>query len=267
MSQIRLALTAALLAGGAARALAAPDCSADALNALHVADVTVTEAAPVAASGTTPAFCDVKCTVVTRGEGAPDGSARFAMQFPDAWTQRFFFMGVGGNAGTLNPAVNAVDRASTLDKGYVTAVTDTGHTGNGTDASWVRGPDGKLDAAKVADFFHRAAHDVTLAGKQFSQAFYGAPVKRAYFDGCSTGGRMAMMEAERYPTDFDGIIAGDPNMDYNAGLLRVVVQKAAFASPEAYLSPASLAAIDKAVTARCDRLDGAPDGLVQDPAR
>ena len=130
----RMAFAATLLAGTASSAFAAPSCTPEALNALHVASVTVTEATPVAAT----------C-------------------------------------------------AASLGKGYVTAVTDTGHVGNGTDASWVRMPDGRRDEAKVTDFLHRAAHDVALAGKQFAQAFYGTPVQHAYFDGCSTGGRMAMM--------------------------------------------------------------------------
>jgi feruloyl esterase len=263
----RMAFAAALLAGTASSAFAAPSCTVEALNALHVPNLTVTEAAPVTATAATPAYCDVKGTVVTHGEGAPTGSARFAMQLPNTWRQRFFFMGVGGNAGSLTPAVNAVDRAASLGKGYVTAVTDTGHAGDGTDASWVRTPDGRRDEAKVTDFLHRAAHEVTVAGKQFAQAFYGAQVQHAYFDGCSTGGRMAMMEAERYPTDFDGIIAGDPNMDYHAALLRFVVQKAALVSPASYLSPDTLRAVDKVVTTRCDMLDGAADGLIQDPAR
>jgi feruloyl esterase len=258
---------AALLAGTASAALAHPECSPDALNALHVPGMTVASASPVASSGTTPAWCNVQATIVTRGEGAPDGSARVALQLPDQWQQRFFFMGVGGNAGTLMPAVNATDRLSALGKGYVTAVTDTGHLGNGTDASWVRGPDGKPDAAKVTDFFYRAAHDATETGKAFARAYYAEPVQHAYFDGCSTGGRMAMMEADRYPADFDGIIAGDPNMDYHAGLQRFVVQRAAFASASAWLPPSLLTAIDKRVTERCDAIDGATDGLVQNPAR
>ena len=260
-----LAVIAALLIGTSA--FARPECSPDGLNAMGVPGVTVTSTALVPAKGDTQAYCSVQATIVTHGEGAPDGSARIALQMPDAWKQRFFFMGTGGNAGTLVPAVNATDRALALGKGYVTALTDTGHTGNGTDAGWVRTPDGQRDEAKVADFFHRAAHIAAVSGKQFAQAYYAEPVQRAYFDGCSTGGRMAMMEAERYPTDFDGIIAGDPNMDYHATLQRFLVQKAAFASPAAWLSPPLLAAIDKAVTARCDAIDGATDGLVQDPAR
>lgn len=260
-------LAAILLAGTASVALAAPACTTEALNALHVPNLSVTQAMPVAATGGTPAYCAVQGTLTTHGEGAPDGSARVVIQLPETWQQRFFSMGVGGNAGTLNPAVNATDRAAALGKGYVVIVTDTGHTGNGTDANWVLSPDGKRDTAKITDFFYRAEHDVTVTGKQFAQAFYAAPVQHAYFDGCSNGGRMAMMEADRYPTDYDGIIAGDPGMDYNSAMLRLVVQKAALASPAAYLPQALLVVIDKRVTERCDAIDGATDGLVQDPAR
>jgi feruloyl esterase len=260
-------IAALLLAGSVSAALAKPDCTVDALNALHVSGVQITQASAIAAAGTAPAHCAVQGTMDTRGENAPPGSARFALQLPDAWQQRFFFMGVGGNAGTLTPSVNATDRLSALGKGYAVIVQDSGHVGNGTDAGWLRTPDGKRDQAKMVDFMYRAAHDVTVTGKQFAKAYYAAPVEHAYFDGCSTGGRMAMMEAERYPIDFDGIIAGDPAMDYHSTLLRFSVQKAALSSPAAYLSSETLRMVDKVVTARCDAIDGAADGLVQNPAR
>lgn len=259
-------IAALLLAGSASCALAKTDCTVDALNALHVAGVHVTEATATAAAGSVPAHCAVQGTMDTTGDNAPAGSARFLVQLPDAWQQRFFLMGVGGNAGTLTPSVNATDRLSALGKGYAVIVQDSGHVGNGTDAGWLRTPDGKQDRAKMVDFLYRAAHDVTVTGKKFAQAYYAAPVQHAYFDGCSTGGRMAMMEAERYPTDFDGIIAGDPAMDYHSTLLRFAVEKAALSSPAAYLSPDTLRMVDKVVTARCDAIDGATDGLVQNPA-
>jgi feruloyl esterase len=265
MKAINITAAAILLSGTGSAAFAAPACTVDALNALHVAGVTVTAASPAAATEAAPALCDVHGTVVTHGEGVPDGLAKFAMQLPETWRQRFFSMGVGGNAGRLVPAVNATDQASAPGKGYVTIVNDTGHVGNGTDANWVLGPDGKRDTVKVTDFFFRAEHNVTVAGKQFAQSYYAEPVKHAYFDGCSTGGRMAMMEAEHYPADYDGIIAGDPNMDYHGGMLRFVVQKAALSSPAAYIPQSLLVAIDKKITARCDAIDGATDGLVQNP--
>jgi feruloyl esterase len=259
-------IAAVLLAGSASCALARPDCSVDALTALHVAGVHVTKATATAATATVPAHCVVEGTMDTKGDGAPPGSARFLLRLPDAWRQRFFLMGVGGNAGTLTPAVNAVDRESALGKGYAVIVQDSGHIGNGTAAGWLRTPDGKPDRAKIVDFEYRAAHDVTVTGKMFARAYYAEPVRHAYFDGCSTGGRMALLEAERYPKDFDGIIAGDPAMDYRSTLLRFAVQKAALSSPAAYLSPETLRMVDKTVTARCDAIDGATDGLVQNPA-
>ena len=259
------ALCAVAMAGAAVSARAAPECSAAALTGLHVPDVSIVDAKPVAAAGNVPAHCDVHGTVVTKGAGVGNGLARFAMELPTAWQGRFLFLGVGGNAGNLRPSANAVDRAAALGKGYVTVITDTGHEGDGVTAAWtVR--DGKPDPVTRIDFFHRAAHDVTLAGKAFAQAYYGSPVQHAYFDGCSTGGRMAMMEAERYPTDYDGVIAGDPMMSFHTYTGRAVVQKAALSVPAAYIPEATLKAIDARVTARCDAIDGAKDGLVQDPA-
>ena len=261
------ACSAAALMAAASSAHAATACSAPALNALQIPDVNVTDAKPMPATGLTPAFCQVTGTVVTRGDGAPDGSARFLMQLPDAWKQRFVFFGVGGNAGTLGASVNQTDRASALGKGYVTVLTDTGHVGDGTTAKWSRKPDGSVDQAKLTDFFFRAAHDVGVAGKAFAAAYYAAPILHAYFDGCSTGGRMALVEAEHYPDDYAGIIAGDPAMDYNLQLHRLATQKAALTHPGSFMSAELLAALDKRVTARCDAIDGAKDGLVQDPAK
>lgn len=252
---------------GTVAAQAAPSCDVTALNALQVADINVKEAKPVAATPEVPGHCAVQGTVVTRGDGAPDGSARFSMQLPNEWHQRFLFLGVGGNAGTLQPSANALDRAQALKKGYTVVVTDTGHVGDGTSADWVRTADGSLDQAKVSDFLFRAVHNVTVAGKAFTQAYYSAPVRHAYFDGCSTGGRMALAAAIHYPDDFSGIISGDPAMDFNLNLSRLAIQKTLLSHPEGNIPPETLAAIDKRIVAQCDALDGAKDGLVQNPAR
>jgi feruloyl esterase len=260
-------LTGLAFSASAPSARAAAACHVDALNALRTPDVTITQAKPAAATPQAPAHCEVQGTVVTRGDGAPEGSARFLMELPDDWRQRFLFLGVGGNAGNLVPSANATDRAKALGKGYVTVLTDTGHIGDGTTAQWVRKPDGSLDKAKVTDFFYRATHDVGVAGKAFATAYYAAPVLHAYYDGCSSGGRMAMMEAERYPDDYAGIIAGDPAMDYNLQVMRLTPQKAAMKSPQAFIPQETLAALDARVTALCDTIDGAKDQLVQDPAR
>ena len=252
--------------GSAASVRAAPACNVEALSALHVPNVTVTDAKPVPAAGTAPAYCDVQGTVVTKGAGVAEGLARFAMQLPEAWQQRFLFLGVGGNAGNLVPSANETDRSSALGKGYTTILTDTGHIGDGVSAKWTRLPDGSPDTVKRTDFNYRAAHDVTVAGKVFAEAYYAAKVEHAYFDGCSTGGRMAMMEAARYPEDYEGVIAGDPLMSSLTTAARAVVQNAALSSPAAYIPEATLAALDARVRRRCDAIDGAKDGLVQDPS-
>jgi len=246
-------------------AQAAPSCTLEALNALHVPDLTVSEATPQPATATVPAFCDVRGTVVTRGANVGQGLARFAMQLPTAWQQRFLFLGVGGNAGNLSPSANPVDRATALAKGYATILTDTGHEGDGTSARWTVRDDGSADDVKRVDFFHRAAHDVTVAGKALAQTYYAASIQHAYFDGCSTGGRMALIEAERYPEDYNGVISGDPMMSFHTYTARAVVQQAALSSPAGFISPQKLAEIDARVTGHCDALDGAKDGLVQSP--
>src|SRR5207244_13084392 len=127
----------------------------------------------------------------------------------------------GGLAAAPFPSANAADVALALQKGYATAVTDAGHTGHGpdglgifTDASWSITAPGVPDTPKVVDYYFRAVHDVTVAGKQLVKAFFNAPrIDRAYFDGCSNGGRMAFVQATRFPDDYDGIIAGPPFLD------------------------------------------------------
>lgn len=256
----------ALFAGGSARAAPAA-CTVEGLAGLRIPDVTIGSASPVDAKDGAPAYCLVQGAVTTRGSAAPEGRAGFQLQLPAVWQNRFLFMGVGGNGGSFVPSANAVDRAAALGKGYATAITDTGHQGRNTDASWVVDAAGKRDAAKAVDFFHRAAHQVTVAGKRLVEGFYAGAIAHAYFDGCSTGGRMAMMEAERYPTDYDGVIAGAPAMDYRSLLGRAAVQKAQFSSPAAYIPATLLPAVDAAIRASCDAIDGVKDGLIQNPAR
>jgi hypothetical protein len=146
-------------------------------------------------------------------------------------------MGVGGNAGNFVPSVNPIDLAQALGKGYATIVTDTGHKGNGTEAGWINDAGGKRDQAKLVDLFYRAVHEVAVSGKRLVQAFYAYPIWHAYFDGCSTGGRMAMMEAERYPADFDGIIAGDPVMDYHSSFPALRCRNSGSARPARIFPP------------------------------
>jgi len=255
------------MALGAPAVQAATACSVGGIEALGVGGVTVVSATAVPASGTTPAYCDVVGQLNTRGGGAPPGSAGFEMQLPDNWNSKFLFYGVGGFAGATYAdfSANFVDRQSALAKGYATAITDAGHLAGGTDASWALLAPGKPNEAKLADYYFRATHQVTAAGKHLLPLFYGQKLDAAYFDGCSNGGRQALVEATRFPGDYNGIIAGDPFFDIRSliGAARLAKQQL---SPATYIPATLLPTVDAAVNASCAKADGVDDGLIQNPA-
>jgi feruloyl esterase len=259
-----LALAGCLAAAGAAHAT---ECSPAAISALKVHGVTVVSADAKSGDDKGPAACMVGGTVTTAGEGAPDGSARFAVTLPVQWNGKFVFWGVGGLAGNLFPSVTRADIVTATAKGYATAITDTGHEAPGTDASWSLKSPGVADDARLADYYFRAIHDVTLAAKQLVQGYFGKPLAKSYFDGCSNGGRQGLVEASRYPEDYDGIVAGAPFMDLKAILSGTRIYQHLFAKPAAYIPAALLPVIDRAVLAACDAADGVKDGLIQNPAQ
>ena len=250
-----------LIAGGAQ---AAAECSVAALSALKVPGVTVASA-DTKSDG--PQLCDVKGALTTTGEGAPDGSARFEVKLPAQWNGKFVFLGVGGLGGNLYPSVTRADLLAAANGNYATAITDTGHTGaSSADGSWALAKPGVADEAKLTDYYFRAVHQVTLAARQLVQSYYGKPPARSYFDGCSNGGRQALMEASRYPDDFDGIVAGAPFMDIKAILAGARFYQRLL-TPAAYIPAALLPVVDKAMLASCDAADGVKDGLIQNPAK
>jgi feruloyl esterase len=245
---------------------ALPNCNVGALAALNVPNVTISSAVAVPAGPQNPEFCDVLGTLRTTGFGAPDGSARFEIRLPAAWNGKFLFLGVGGFAGSLSPAVNPVDGLASLGLGYASAVTDTGHSGGLTDARWTLNGLGQPDEAKITDYYFRATHQVTVAGKQLVSRYYRRPIRRAYFDGCSNGGRMGLVEATKFPLDYDGIIAGAPFLDIRAIIGGAKFQKVQL-TPATYIPASKLPAVDAAVSAACDAVDGVTDGLIQNPAK
>ncbi len=250
--QKRLLLIALLTAGAACAAT----CTTEALSASNVPNLRVESAAPAGDA------CVVRGTVTTTGAGAPNGEARYEVRLPDNWNGKFLFYGVGGLAGSIpkNP-----DSFGAVRQGYAIAITDTGHQAGGTDARWSVKPDGKPDEAKVADYYFRAAHDVIVASKELVRKHYAGEIRQAYFAGCSNGGRMALVEAERYPDDFDGVIAGAPFISVHAMMTPLRVMKGL--TPEGYIPPKLWPAIDAAMNASCDAADGVKDGLIQDPAK
>lgn len=246
--------TFALALIGAAPALAqtsliAPAaCDVAALQARVPAGTTITAAQIVDAKDTQPRFCQVDGHVAT-----PGNTVNFRLGLPDAWNGKFYFGGVGGLAGTLGSLTAG------LARGYATASTDTGHDRD--DVAWMS------DAAKVLDYGHRGTHVTAVASKALTAAFYGKAPAHAYFNGCSNGGRQALMEVQRYPTDFDGIIAGDPATGTPMQVARVLVFQKLLASPETYIPQAKIEMLSAATLAACDGVDGLKDGLVSAPDR
>ena len=254
---------------GAASAHAATACSADALQAFNVPGVTIMSAVSKPAASGSPAYCDVTGQLKTTGDYAPDGSAGFELQLPVNWNKKFLFLGVGGfaGAGFGDVAANPADLQTALLKGYAVAITDAGHTASPTDASWALRALGQPDTAKVVDYAYRATHQVTVAAQQIIRLFFdGQAIEASYFDGCSNGGRQALVEAARFPDDYQGVIAGAPGLDFSGFSLawaRIFKQSL---TPETYIPASLVPVINAAVKDSCDSADGVRDGLIQNPA-
>ncbi len=237
-------------------------CDLRSVEALRTPNMHVRSVVAIAAVAQQPSYCDVEGLVSTDGDGAGAGAAGFEIKLPENWNHKFLFWGAGGLAGTLTPGANSVDLQLALPKGYATAVTDAGHEGYGP--SWALMAPHKLDEPRLIDYWYRAAHAVTVAGKALVERYYAGAIAQAYFDGCSNGGRMALMEAMRYPEDYDGIVAGAPWLDLRTQLAGYKNVEAFF---DHFIPRDLLSAISGAVLESCDGLDGVADGLIQNPAR
>ena len=265
----RLVLAGCVAIAAASASAARADCSVGGLSGF-VEGATIVSAATVAAAGKTPAYCDLVGKLATRGEGAGPGMAGFELRLPSNWNGKVLFWGVGGLAGATYAdfSANPVDVQAALPNGYATVITDEGHKGGATDASFtlVDNAKGRPNWPARVDYEYRATHQVTVAAKRLAASFYGKPVQHAYFDGCSNGGRQAMVEATRYPQDYDGIIAGAPFLDLQVITSAAAKYKALFATPDSYLPASALPGLDAKVLAACDAADGVTDGLIQNPA-
>jgi feruloyl esterase len=261
---LRIGLAALVFAAFANIPALAADCTTAALSGLGVPNMTIAAVTVVPAAAPNPDYCDVKGSVATSGEGAEPGSANFEVMLPVNWNQKFVFNGVGGLAGSLNSSANPADQALFLARGYATAITDTGHLI--ANPTWEYTAPGAPDMPKIIDYYYRAVHDVTLAAKQLVKSYYGAStIRRSYFDGCSNGGKMGLIEASRFPSDYDGIISGSPWLDpVGTSLWSVKNIKALL---DAYIPPAKFQAVNAAILKQCDKADGVADGLIQNPAK
>ncbi|MGO9336838.1 MAG: tannase/feruloyl esterase family alpha/beta hydrolase [Terracidiphilus sp.] len=204
--------------------------------------------------GATPAFC----RVVLLATPTADSAIPIEVWMPaKGWNGRFRGQGNGGFAGSIDYFGLAVAVA----EGYASGATDTGHAASGIDASWALG-----HPEKVIDFGYRAIHEMTEKSKAIVSAFYAEPAKHAYFDSCSDGGREALMEAQRFPADYDGIVAGAPANNWTHLLTNALYNSQVTTVDAAdYIPSSKLPAIQAAVLAACDSLDGVADGVLNDP--
>jgi hypothetical protein len=198
------------------------------------------------------------CRILAKARPSSDSDITIEVWMPlDNWNGKLQGLANGGFAG----AINYLELGASLQHGYVATGTDTGHTGSPIDAAWALG-----HPEKIIDFGYRGIHEMTRVAKLVIPQFYGSAPKRSYFAGCSDGGREALMEAQRYPDDYDGILAGAP-ANYWTGLLSLAVvdTQAVTATPASFIPPAKIPTIGKAVIAACDKLDGVADGVLNDP--
>jgi feruloyl esterase len=240
-----------LLAGsGSAAAATTSVCNKTWLDAHAPANTTV-DAARVTTSGTTQ-YCQIEASMET--DASLHDVVHYELDLPAAnvWNQKFKFFGNGEFAGSIS--VNIAD----LRAGYAVASTDTGHQATGGSASWALN-----NLPAVQDFAYRAVHNSTVSAKALINVFYGMPY-HSYFVGCSTGGRQGLVEAQLFPGDFDGIVAGDPAIgdpliDFNWNEQNIL------AGSSSYLDPAALKLVDQAVIKQCGDPDGPAEGLILNP--
>ena len=240
-----LAILCAALATAMALGAAADDHSAERCDKLYrLTDFAyaIEPGVTVAATNGVPAHCRVR--------GVINRAIRFEVTLPEDWNGRFMFTAVGGGAGVIG------DTTSLLGRGFAQASTDTGHSINDGNAH-LSHPEASIDYA------YRGVHLATLATKRVIAHYYGREADHAYLDGCSNGGRAALLEAIRFPDDYDGIIAGAPAFRFQEFVPWMIgIHRAQTANP---LDRDALVVLDNASRTACDALDGVEDGVIGDP--
>ena len=228
-----------------------PNCNLESLPELP--DVTITSVTP-----------EVQYAPHCKVAGVIGSDIHFELLLPEQWNGKFVFGGGGGFGGTV---VNlAATLFGALQSGYATVGTDTGHQANSLDGSWALN-----DMERIVNFGHLAVHRTTVTAKALIKAYYQKDISRNYFAGCSRGGGQALMEAQRYPDDFDGIVAGAPAYNWTMGLGAAMTQnsQAMFPNPgnmqKGLIGVEQQALIESAYLEQCDALDGIEDGILNDP--
>ncbi|MFE7571547.1 tannase/feruloyl esterase family alpha/beta hydrolase [Streptomyces sp. NPDC057539] len=274
------ALVASLTSWGVTQATASPStpagCSTDSLRDSLNADGVTVDRAELNTSGKftpqgriesqfggpftgLPDYCDVTLTQTD----AAKNHITVKMWLPEKWNGRF--QGVGG--GGLACGINYGDLAAAVTTGYASASTNCGHDNYWLDGKWALGSDRTLDEPALKTFASAGIHEMTVTGKAVTRAYYAKKPVYSYFNGCSTGGRMGLMEAQRHPNDYDGIASGAPAINLPKLSPSLIWPQLIMKDADNFLPTCKGEAFTNAVVKACDRLDGVTDGVIGDPAK
>jgi feruloyl esterase len=229
-----------------------PTAQCERLAALELDDLVEIAARTVAAEGAVPAHCRVS--------GVLEPEIAFEVNLPTPWNGRLYMIGNGGHAGEgADDPGRAAQRGAALEHGFVMASTNTGHDARKEpSATFVLS-----NPQKAIDYAYRAVHLTAVTAKEIANRYYARPVANAYWNSCSNGGRQGLLEAQRYPEDFDGIVANAPWVDQTGFTIGALWNQRAFA--ETHVTAEKMAVVAESVMKKCDVVDGLADGLIDDP--
>ena len=230
-----------------------PRVGCSTLVALTGYEFSVIGATSMKATDDVPEYCRVT------GQIQPE--IRFDVSLPTPWNGRLYVFGNGGYAGeSIDAPARVAAARRALTRGFAVAQMNTGHDAGAE-------PLGTFAATsqKFLDYAYRGMHVTVLTAKKILQSYYDEALQHSYFDGCSTGGRQALISAQRFPDDFDGVVAGAPVLDFSGTMIDYSInQRALGAAP---IAPEKLKLIADAVYRKCDAVDGVTDGVIDDPRR
>ncbi|NLT65789.1 MAG: tannase/feruloyl esterase family alpha/beta hydrolase [Acidobacteria bacterium] len=231
-----------------------PGKACAALNRFTTEEIVKISAVEVPATSALPAYCRVT--------GLLSPEIAFEVTLPAKWNSRFYMIGNGGHAGeALDDPMRVSQRDQALALGFAVAQTNTGHDARKEPgATFVMS-----NPQKAIDYAYRAVHLTATTAKEITKDYYGRPVYKAYWNSCSNGGRQGLIEAQRFPEDFDGIVANAPWVDQTGFTVGAIWNQRAL--DEAPVTAEKMALVADRVMEKCDAIDGLKDGLIDDPRK
>ncbi|GAA2713812.1 tannase/feruloyl esterase family alpha/beta hydrolase [Actinoplanes palleronii] len=209
-----------------------------------------------------PAWCDVTVTLTHPGANDHVTVKVLLPTDPKNWTGRL--QATGGSAYQAGN-LDGPELVTAVKNGYVGTATDAGVSDNPLDTSWALKADGTANTALVTNFASRSLHDMTVVAKSVTTSFYGKPADYSYWNGCSTGGRQGYLEAQRYPDDYDGVLANAPAVNWDRFAIATLWPQVVYNEEKVALTGCELTAFNNAAVQACDTDDGVKDTIIGDP--